>query len=247
MDNHATPHAEDHDSQHHVHHVPEPDPAEAMPEAHAEHVHADHMAMDHAGHDEHGDHAAHTDHTGHEMLFRQRFWVSLVLTIPVLLFSPMLQDWFGFSMPEFPGDQLVGPLFAIAIFFYGGVPFLQMAAPEIRSRRPGMMTLISLAITVAFVYSVFALFVAPDSGFFWEMATLIDVMLLGHWIEMRSVRQASGALKELAKLMPDTAERISGEQRKSCRSAGCGMRIWCWCGPAQASRRMAWSRTGIRT
>jgi Cu2+-exporting ATPase len=146
-------------------------------------------------------------------MFRNRFWVSLVLTIPVLLFSPMIQRWFGFSMPGFPGSQWIGPLFAIAIFLYGGVPFLQMMVPEVRNRKPGMMTLISLAISVAFVYSAFALFVAPGSGFFWEMATLIDVMLLGHWMEMRSVRQASGALNELAKLMPDTAERIlaSGE------------------------------------
>jgi Cu2+-exporting ATPase len=131
-----------------------------------------------------------------------------VLTVPVLLFSPMVQQWFGFSMPAFPGSRWVGPIFAIAIFFYGGWPFLQMTVPEVRTRRPGMMTLISLAITVAFIYSVFALFVSPGSGFFWEMATLIDVMLLGHWLEMRSVRQASGALNELAKLMPDTAERI---------------------------------------
>ncbi|MFO7916528.1 MAG: copper-translocating P-type ATPase, partial [Anaerolineae bacterium] len=93
-------------------------------------------------------------------------------------------------------------------FFYGGVPFLQMAVPELRQRQPGMMTLISLAITVAFFYSVFAVFTAPGTGFFWEMATLIDVMLLGHWIEMRSIRRASGALEELAKLLPDTAERI---------------------------------------
>lgn len=153
-------------------------------------------------------HAAHTDHTGHEQMFRRRFWVCLVLTIPVLLFSPMIQMWFGFSMPAFPGSQLVGPAFAIAIFLYGGVPFLQMAVPELRNRRPGMMTLISLAITTAFLYSLFAVFAAPESGFFWEMATLIDIMLLGHWLEMRSVRQASGALNELAKLMPDTAERI---------------------------------------
>src|SRR5690606_33023444 len=160
-----------------------------------------------------GGHGAHVDHTGHEEMFRRRFWVSLLLTIPVLLFSPMLQDWFGFSMPDFPGDRWVGPVFAIAVFLYGGVPFLQMSVPELRNRRPGMMTLISLAITVAFVYSLFAAFVAPDTGFFWEMATLIVVMLLGHWLEMRSVRQASGALSELAKLMPDTAERVadSGE------------------------------------
>ncbi len=181
-----------------------------------DHAHHGHMHQpvkpqsethDHAG--SHAEHGAHVDHTGHELMFRNRFWVSLLLTIPVLLFSPMLQDWFGFSMPEFAGDRWIGPLFSIVIFLYGGLPFLQMAVPEVQNRRPGMMTLISLAISVAFVYSVFAVFVSPDSGFFWEMATLIDVMLLGHWIEMRSVRQASGALNELAKLMPDTAERIT--------------------------------------
>ncbi|NLG26818.1 MAG: copper-translocating P-type ATPase [Chloroflexi bacterium] len=158
----------------------------------------------HANHPE----GARVDHTGHEGMFRRRFWVSLLLTIPVLLFSPMLQQWLGFGMPEFPGSRWIGPLFAIATFFYGGLPFLQMAVPEVRNRRPAMMTLISLAITVAFIYSLFALFVATESGFFWEMATLIVIMLLGHWLEMRSVRQASGALSELAKLMPDTAERI---------------------------------------
>ncbi len=169
--------------------------------AHAAHGHEDHHhAGAHAGHG--------VDHSGHEAMFRRRFWVSLALTIPVLLFSPMIQTWFGFSMPEFSGSQLIGPFFAIIIFLYGGVPFLQMAGPEIRNRRPGMMVLISLAITVAFLYSLFAVFVDPMGGFFWEMATLIDIMLLGHWLEMRSVRQASGALNELAKLLPDMAERI---------------------------------------
>jgi len=179
-----------------------------------------HTSHDHSTHREHRRHtpmhsdhsprhsAHHVDHTGHERMFRQRFWANLVLTIPVLLFSPMLQEWLGFSMPEFPGSRWVGPIFAMAIFFYGGVPFLQMAVPEVRNRKLGMMTLISLAISVAFAYSVFALLASPGSGFFWEMATLIDVMLLGHWLEMRSVRRASGALNELAKLMPDTAERI---------------------------------------
>ena len=184
----------------HSHHM-HTDPMQPHPQDHTRQAAHEH---DHSGHS-----GAHVDHTGHEFMFRNRFWVSLLLTIPVLLFSPMLQDWFGFSLPEFTGDRWVGPLFAIAIFFYGGVPFLQMAVPEIKNRRPGMMTLISLAISVAFGYSVFAVFVSPDSGFFWEMATLIDIMLLGHWIEMRSVRQASGALNELAKLMPDTAERIT--------------------------------------
>jgi Cu2+-exporting ATPase len=193
--------------------------------AHAEHgrsaapdTHAGHDAMrsgqmdhaEHKGHAEHDSgHGGHgVDHTGHEQMFRKRFWINLVLTIPVLLFSPMVQVWLGFSMPEFPGSRWIGPAFAMIIFFYGGLPFLQMAVPEVRNRKPGMMLLISLAISVAFVYSVFAIFASPGSGFFWEMATLIDVMLLGHWLEMRSVRQASGALNELAKLMPDTAERL---------------------------------------
>ena len=169
--------------------------------------HADHAMHDHAGH---GGHGGHIDHGGHEQMFRSRFWVCLVLTIPVLLFSPTIQTWLGFSMPEFPGSQWIGAVFAIAIFLYGGIPFLQMAVPEIQNRKPGMMLLISLAITVAFVYSVFAAVTGTSMGFFWEMATLIDIMLLGHWMEMRSVRQASGALDELAKLMPDTAERING-------------------------------------
>lgn len=149
-----------------------------------------------------GDRGGHGGYVSHEQMFRRRFWINLVLTIPILLFSPLLQKWLGFSMPTFPGSRWVAPLFAFAVFFYGGIPFLQMSVPELRQRQPGMMTLISLAITVAFVYSVFAVFTAPGTGFFWEMATLIDVMLLGHWIEMRSIRRASGALEELAKLLP---------------------------------------------
>lgn len=155
-----------------------------------------------------GGHEHHTDHTGHEEMFRKRFWISLVLSIPVILFDPMIQNWLGFSLPEFPGSRWISPLFGVIIFFYGGLPFLQMALPEIKNHRPGMMLLISLAITVAFGYSLAALFLPGQMGFFWELATLIDIMLLGHWIEMRSVRQASGALDELARLMPDTAERI---------------------------------------
>ncbi|HKJ66686.1 MAG TPA: heavy metal translocating P-type ATPase, partial [bacterium] len=150
-------------------------------------------------------------HTGHEQMFRQRFWISLILSIPVILYSPAIQGWLGFSLPVFAGSRWITPIFAIIIFFYGGLPFLQMAVPELRNRKPGMMTLISLAIIVAFVYSLGSLFIAIGTGFFWELVTLIDIMLLGHWIEMRSVRQASGALDELAKLMPDTAERIRSD------------------------------------
>ncbi len=158
------------------------------------------------GHDDHEGHGV--DHSGHELMFRNRFWVCLALSAPVLLYSVMLQEWFGFTVPVFPGSQWIASLFATIIFFYGGLPFLRMAAPELRNRQPGMMTLISLAISVAFIYSLAALAIDPEGGFFWELVTLIVIMLLGHWLEMRSVRQASGALRELARLMPDTAERI---------------------------------------
>jgi Cu2+-exporting ATPase len=144
-------------------------------------------------------------------MFRRRFWISLLLSIPVLVFSPTLQGWLGYTIPDFPGSEWITPVFAIIVFLYGGIPFLQMAVPELRNRKPGMMTLISLAIVVAFVYSLASLFLPGQTGFFWELVTLIDIMLLGHWIEMRSVRQASGALNELAKLMPDTAERVLPE------------------------------------
>lgn len=164
---------------------------------------------EHAAHgDAHMDHSSHTDHSGHEEMFRRRFWVCLLLSIPVLLYSPHIQEWLGFSMPALLGSQWIVPVFSIIVFAYGGVPFLQMAVPELRNRQPGMMTLISLAITVAFVYSVVTLFVPIGEDFFWELVTLVTIMLLGHWLEMRSVRQASGALDELAKLLPDTAERI---------------------------------------
>lgn len=191
-------------------------------EGHMEHGEMDHERMQHGAHagqmehggTEHGthggdgDHSAHVDHTGHEQMFRRKFWVSLALSIPVLLFSPSIQGFLGFSLPAFPGSRWITPVFSVIVFVYGGLPFLQMAVPELRNRKPGMMTLISLAISVAFIYSLAALIFRLGSTFFWELVTLIVIMLLGHWLEMRSVRQASGALNQLAKLMPDTAERI---------------------------------------
>ncbi|MCO6450744.1 MAG: copper-translocating P-type ATPase [Caldilineales bacterium] len=141
-------------------------------------------------------------------MFRSRFWISLVLSIPVLIWSESIQNWLGYTAPEFPGSWLIVPVLSSIIFFYGGLPFLRMANWELRDRKPGMMTLISLAITVAYVYSMATLVWTLGEDFFWELVTLIDVMLLGHWIEMRSIRQASGALDALAKLMPDTAEVI---------------------------------------
>jgi len=192
---------------------------------HSTHAMSDHAAHStHAGHvmpastaiphDDHSAHAAHgTDHTGHEQMFRVRFWWCLLLSIPVLLYSGMIQMWLGFTPPTFPFSEWIPFVFSVIIFAYGGIPFLQMAVPEIQERKPGMMTLISLAISVAFIYSVAAQFINLGEGFFWELVTLIDIMLLGHWLEMRSVRQASGALSELAKLMPDTAERIHDGDR----------------------------------
>ncbi|WP_323192647.1 copper-translocating P-type ATPase [Halostella sp. PRR32] len=148
-------------------------------------------------------------HEGHEQMFRRRFFVSTLLSIPVLLYSETLQGWLGFTVPAFPGSEWINPVFAVIVFAYGGVPFLRMARPELEDRSPGMMTLISMAITVAFVYSLVSVVFPTTSAFFWELVTLVDIMLLGHWIEMRSVRRASSALDELAKLMPDTAERIT--------------------------------------
>jgi P-type Cu2+ transporter len=189
----------------------------------------DHAHAHNNGH--HGDHHAHADHSGHEEMFRRRFWVSLVLSIPVLLYTPMLQEWFGFSMPTFTGSDWIAPVLSVIIFAYGGVPFLQMAVPELKNRQPGMMTLISLAISVAFVYSLVTLFVDIGEGLFWELVTLIVIMLLGHWLEMRSIRQASGALDELAKLMPDEAERLDEDgNSETIPSARFRRMICCWCG-----------------
>ncbi len=169
------------------------------------------MAEGHEGHDSNEGHSGHVDHSGHENMFRQRFWLSTLLSIPVLIFSSAVQEFLGYSVPDFPGNSWITPIFAIIIFIYGGVPFIQMAVPEVNKRKPGMMTLISLAIGVAFIYSLAALIFSIGTTFFWELVTLIDIMLLGHWIEMRSIRQASGALNALAKLMPDTAEIIKSD------------------------------------
>lgn len=173
--------------------------------------HKHHHNPEAAAHKQPGKDSAHNgaQHSGHEAMFRTRFFVSLVLTIPVILYSEMTQRWLGISPPAFTGSLFIAPIFATVIFFYGGLPFLQMAIPEVRARKPGMMMLISLAISVSFVYSTAAFLFALGEGFYWELATLIDIMLLGHWIEMRSVRRASSSLDELAKLLPDQAERLS--------------------------------------
>lgn len=163
----------------------------------------------HAGSAAEAGHTGHADHAGHEQMFRRRFWICLVLSVPVLVWSDTIQKWFGYVAPDFTGSDAIVPVFATIVFLYGGLPFLRMAGWELRGRQPAMMTLISLAIVVAYGFSM-ATIVWGSLGedFFWELVTLIVIMLLGHWIEMRSVRVASGALGALAKLMPDTAEVV---------------------------------------
>ncbi|MDN3670196.1 copper-translocating P-type ATPase [Echinicola jeungdonensis] len=179
---------------------------------HENHDHSSKKQKNHhrkEGHQEQGEHHHdHGDHHGHMISdFKRRFWVSLILTLPVLLLSQMVQEWLGIKW-EFTGDRYV--LFAISsvIYFYGGWPFLSGLKGELAKGKPAMMTLIALAITVAYVYSSAVVFGLAGMGFFWELATLIDLMLLGHWIEMKSVMGASKALDELAKLMPSEAHKI---------------------------------------
>ncbi len=182
-------------------------------EKHGEHEHKEH---EHKEHMDHGsrDHE-HMEHQGHHgsMVkdFQRRFIVSIILTIPVLILSPMIQEFLGFSLTFYGADYV---LFFVssAIFVYGGYPFFKGFYGEIRNRAPGMMTLIAVAITVAYAYSAAVTFGLEGAVFFWETATLIDIMLLGHWFEMRSVMGASRALEELSKLMPDIAHRVKNEE-----------------------------------
>ncbi|MGH7636919.1 MAG: HAD-IC family P-type ATPase, partial [Gemmatimonadaceae bacterium] len=179
------------------------------------------MQLHHGGHDgghagghdgvHHGAHAAHDKHAGHSVaMFRDKFWITLALTIPTLIWGHMLPSSFGYAAPDFPGSMWIAPVFGTIVFFYGGTPFLKGAVAELRSRLPGMMTLIALAISVAFVFSAAVTLGFRGMPLWEELATLVTIMLLGHWIEMRSISQAQGALKELAKLLPDTALRVHG-------------------------------------
>jgi Cu2+-exporting ATPase len=147
----------------------------------------------------------HADHS--VAMFRRKFWVSLVLTLPTLIWGHMLQA-LGYTAPPFAGAEWIPPVFGTTVFFYGGWVFIQGAMHELRSRLPGMMTLIALGISVAFVFSLAVLLAYPGKPLWEEVSTLVTVMLLGHWIERRSITQAQGALKELAKLLPDRAVRI---------------------------------------
>ncbi|NYT12869.1 MAG: heavy metal translocating P-type ATPase, partial [Methanomassiliicoccales archaeon] len=179
--------------------------------------HERHGDMDHSDHGDdgkegsHEGHRDHGDHSAHIADFRRRFLVSLILTIPILLLSQTIQDWFGFEI-TIPYQEIVIFLLAAVVYFYGGWPFLKGTANELRKRLPGMMTLIAMAISVAFFYSSATVFFLEGKDFFWELATLIDVMLLGHWIEAKSVMGASRALEELVKVMPTSAHLVRGDE-----------------------------------
>ncbi|NCU30735.1 copper-translocating P-type ATPase [Candidatus Saccharibacteria bacterium] len=169
--------------------------------------------MDHQEHDNHmnSNKHDHDKHTGHSPeMFKQKFWLSFALTIPVLYFSQTIQNLLGYNAFTLPGNTYIPAILGVFIFFYGGLVFLKGAKSELASKQPGMMTLISLAISVAFIYSsLITLNILDGMDFWWELATLVTIMLLGHWLEMASVMNAQGALKELAKLLPDEAELIT--------------------------------------
>ena len=185
-----------------------------------QHAHSEHDA--HAGHSPRADHGGQIDHQQHVTrdmhamhsvaVFRDKFWISLLLTIPTLVWGHMLQRAVHYSPPSFPGSTWIPAGFGTAVFLYGGLTFIRGAIGELRDRLPGMMTLIALAISVAFVFSMAVTVGFPGMPLWEELATLVTIMLLGHWIEMRSITQAQGALKELAKLLPDEAERVSGDK-----------------------------------
>ncbi len=177
----------------------------------SEHSHMhDHGHPADAGKDSAPNHAGHDRHAGHSVvMFRDKFWLSLALTIPVVFWSSEVQHWLGYTAPVFPGSKFIPAILGTVVFLYGGIVFIRGAWDELSDRRPGMMTLISLAIAVAFVASFAASLGLFEVDVWWELASLITIMVLGHWLEMRAISQARGALDVLAALLPDTAERVT--------------------------------------
>ncbi|HEV8115796.1 MAG TPA: heavy metal translocating P-type ATPase [Acidimicrobiales bacterium] len=173
------------------------------------------LSQEEAGHDEHGEPAQHDGHGGghgdHAAAFRSRFWLSLVLTVPVVAFSQMFAELLGYTPPSFPGADLVSPVLGTAVFLYGGWPFLTGGWTEVRQRAPGMMLLITMAILVAFTSSALTEVGVLDLDFWWELALLVTIMLLGHWQEMKAIGEAQGALEALADLLPDEAEVVGDD------------------------------------
>src|ERR1700693_3673685 len=180
-------------------------------------THQDRQADDqHAGHKISDAHASHDRHAGHSVaMFRAKFWLSFALTIPVVFWSTDVQHWLGYTAPSFPGSKFIPAILGSVCFFYGGLVFMRGAGSELADHKPGMMTLISLAIIVAFGTSLAATFGLFEIDVWWELASLITIMVLGHWLEMRAISQAHGALNALAALLPDTAERVAGAETQA--------------------------------
>jgi Cu2+-exporting ATPase len=195
-------HEEHHANEHNGHqHVDQPADSPSPAVEHEHHAVGPHPDAKHGAHDRHSGHSV--------AMFRDKFWLSLALTIPVVVLSRDIQEWFGYRVPTFPGSDLLPAIIGSIVFLYGGLVFIRGAQGELADRQPGMMTLISLAIVVAFVTSWAGTLGVFDVEIWWELATLITIMLLGHWLEMRSIAQARGALAALAELLPDTAERVT--------------------------------------
>jgi P-type Cu2+ transporter len=170
----------------------------------------------HAGHKMSDMHGSHDRHAGHSVaMFRDKFWLSFALTIPVVFWSTDVQHWLGYTAPFFPGSKFIPAILGTVVFVYGGLVFIRGASSELADRKPGMMTLISLAIIVAFGTSLAATFGLFEIDVWWELASLITIMVLGHWLEMRAISQARGALNALAALLPDTAERVQGTETQA--------------------------------
>jgi P-type Cu2+ transporter len=211
--------------------------------------------MDHSTHNEHGQasgprndhkmsdtHGSHDRHAGHSVtMFRDKFWLSFALTIPVVFWSTDVQHWLGYTAPSFPGLKFIPVILGTVVFVYGGLVFVRGAWGELADRNPGMMTLISLAIVVAFGSSLAATFGVFEIDVGWELASLITIMVLGHWLEMRAISQARGALNALAALLPDTAERVNGPEAQCVPLSE--LRV----GDIVLVRRMALSLTALRT
>src|SRR5437867_12732305 len=166
-------------------------------------------------------HGSHDRHAGHSVaMFRGKFWLSFALTIPVVFWSPDVQHWLGYTAPSFPGSKFIPAILGTVVFIYGGMVFVRGAWGELADHKPGMMTLISLAIVVAFGTSLAATFGLFEIDVWWEVASLITIMILGHWLEMRAISQARGALNALAALLPDTAELVKGAETQTAPIAG---------------------------
>ena len=198
----------------------------------------------HSGDLEHHAAGGHDKHAGHSVaMFRDKFWLSLALTVPVVVLSHDIQEWFGYSIPMFLGIEYVPAIIGTVIFFYGGLVFIRGAQGELADRQPGMMTLISLAIVVAFVTSWAGTLGLFEVEIWWELATLITIMLLGHWLEMRSIAQAQGALSALAALLPDTAERVTADGTEEVPDRQLRVDDIVLVRPGAAFRPTAWSST----